>query len=110
MSICGLHGRAEFDPESLSEGDAFACCDRCGITYTMKDLTWQYDWRGDSMQNLRILCCRRTCVDKPFEFNRPVILPPDPMPILNARPPFYAAQEGPPPNPNFIGQLIDEIG
>lgn len=110
MSISGLHGRAVFDPLNLSDGDAFACCDRCGITYSLKDLVWQYDWRGNSLQNIRILVCKLTCNDEPFEFFRPVVLPPDPMPILDARPPFYAVQEGPPPNPNndsVLAQLVD---
>jgi hypothetical protein len=106
MSICGLHGRAFTDPYTL---DPYATCDRCGIQYNMRDLVWQYDWRGDALMNLRILVCTRTCVDEPFEFNRPIILPPDPMPVLDARPGFYAAQEGPPPAPGYENTIAQEI-
>jgi hypothetical protein len=107
MSICGLHGRAEVDPE---RPEAFGTCDRCGLQYNFKDLVWQYDWRGDAMMNLRILVCTRTCYDQAFEFNRPIILPPDPMPIIDARPGFWRTEEGPPPAPDFEQQLIDELG
>lgn len=110
MSICGLHGRAIFDPLNDTVEAAFSTCDRCGLQYRHDDLVWQYDWRGNNMQNLMILVCKRTCVDEPFEFNRPIILPPDPMPILDARPGFYAAEEGPALAPNFEAQLIDELG
>lgn len=108
MSICGLHGRAVTDPYAP---EPYATCDRCGLQYNFSDLVWQYDWRGDALMNLRILVCTRTCLDEPFEFNRPIILPPDPMPVLNARPGFWAAEEGPPPPPNTvdqIAQLIDQ--
>jgi len=26
------------------------------------------------------------CLDKPFNFNRPIVVPPDPIPIINPRP------------------------
>jgi hypothetical protein len=106
MSIAGLQGRAYTDPDAP---DAPGICDRCGRKWMLKDLQWQYDFRGNSLQNLRILVCPDD-YDEPFEFNRPVILPPDPIPIMDARPGFYASQEGPPPAPgydNYLGQLID---
>jgi hypothetical protein len=48
------------------------------------------------------------CYDLPQENGRrPVILPPDPVPIKDPRPGFYAQQEGPPPPVQSVQQLVD---
>jgi len=47
-------------------------------------LSWQYDWAGASMINKRMLVCN-TCYDVPQEQLRAIIVPADPMPILNPR-------------------------
>jgi len=83
------HGRAAVDPSSPQ---AWGTCDRCGFNYNLCKLTWQYDWRGTSMQNLKILVCPR-CLDQPSPWYRSVFLPPDPPPIMNARPEPYAIDE-----------------
>lgn len=44
------------------------------------------------MQNLRILVCR-DCYDKPQEQLRSIVIPPDPMPVINARPEWFIADE-----------------
>lgn len=77
------HGRAQVDPINPH---AFAICDRCGFLYNHVDLNWQFQWIGPQLQNLRILVCR-TCMDDPQEQLRTIILPPDPLPIWNSRPP-----------------------
>lgn len=84
------HGHARVDPTAPS---AFAVCDRCGKLYNHTDLSWQYDWRGPQLANLGLLVCRRTCLDKPAESRRIILLPPDPLPIANARPEQYAVEE-----------------
>lgn len=84
-----FHGRAQVDPDSPR---AFAICDRCGFLYNHQDLRWQFEWVGPQLQNLRLLVCE-TCLDQPQEQLRTIILPPDPLPILNARPEFYAIDE-----------------
>lgn len=84
-------GRARVSP---SHPDAWAICDRCGFLYNHKDLAWQFDWQGPRMQNLRILVCQM-CMDVPFEHNRTIILPPDPVPISNPRPEFYSPDDNP---------------
>ena len=68
---------------------AHGICDRCGFRVNFEDLRWQFDWRGASLQNLRILVCHR-CEDVPQEQLRAIVLPPDPQPIINARPELYA--------------------
>lgn len=64
---------------------AFAICDRCGMRYQHDELRFQFDWCGPRLANLRIMVCDR-CYDVPFEHNRPIVVPPDPLPIMNARP------------------------
>lgn len=44
------------------------------------------------MVNLRQLRCSR-CLDKPSPFLRTLVLPPDPTPVLNARPEPYSIDE-----------------
>lgn len=57
-----------------------------------KNLQWQYEWAGTKLYNKRILV-------SPDEYDEPnrqlgtIILPPDPVSILNARPEPYAVEE-----------------
>lgn len=50
------------------------------------------DWRGATMQNIRILVCK-TCYDKPQEQLRAIVVPADPTPIVQARTENYVADE-----------------
>jgi len=77
---------------NASNPQAHAICDRCGFRYNWVDLQWQFDWRGASLQNLRILVCR-DCVDKPQEQLRAIVVPADPTPIVNARVQDFVAAE-----------------
>ena len=83
------HGKARVNPRNLQ---AFAVCDRCFGVYNHPDLQWQYEWRGNALQNIGLLVCRR-CVDIPQEQFRALTLPPDPTPISNPRPYPYAYAE-----------------
>lgn len=64
---------------------ALGACDRCGMVYQHSRLLWQYDWVGPRLQNMRILVCP-TCMDTPQQNGQLVLIPPDPIPILNPRP------------------------
>jgi hypothetical protein len=55
-------------------------------------LKWQFDWRGTSLQNIRMLVCN-TCYDEPQEQLRAIIVPADPVPILNPRLQDFAVAE-----------------
>jgi len=81
MSYASKSGRAR---TSATSPQAHAICDRCGFRYNFVDLQWQYDWRGASLQNLRILVCN-DCLDTPQEQLRAIVVPADPTPIVNAR-------------------------
>lgn len=86
---------------------AFAVCDRCGSLYNHNKLSWQFQWYGTQLQNIRILVCD-SCMDIPQEQLRVTILPPDPVPIMNARPENYVLADNPlsplGASPNFSRQ------
>ena len=75
------HGRAQVTP---SNPRAFGICDRCGFLYNHYELRWQFDYAGAGLINRRILVCD-TCEDVPQSQLRNIILPADPVPIINAR-------------------------
>lgn len=83
------HGRARVNPQSP---ESFGRCDRCSLWYNLNDLAFQFDYRGLKLQNLGLRVCRR-CLDKPSPQLRPIILPPDPVPVMNPRPENFAAAE-----------------
>jgi hypothetical protein len=71
---------------------AAAQCDRCGFIYNHDQLRWQYDWRGASLLNTRVLVCN-SCYDTPTEQLRAIIVPADPTPIQNPRVQDYVTAE-----------------
>ena len=87
MAYASQAGRAR---TSAKSPQAHAICDRCGFRYNFVDLKWQFDWRGASLQNLKLLVCN-TCYDNPQEQLRAIIVPADPTPIIQARPENYVA-------------------
>lgn len=80
-----FHSRAY---ASATRPEAWGQCDRCNRTYLHKNLTFQKKWQGIQLANLFILVCWE-CYDKPQENIRTLIIPPDPVPIMNARPEQY---------------------
>lgn len=80
----------EVDPENpRAEG----VCDRCGFRWNLDKLQWQYAYQGSTMpQNTRMLVCPNH-VDELNPQDTPVILPPDPVPVFNARPEPYLLDE-----------------
>jgi hypothetical protein len=87
MAYASRSGRAR---TSASSPQAFAVCDRCGIWYNHVNLRWQFDYRGTTLQNIRILVCN-TCYDTPQSQLRAIVLPADPVPIINPRVESYAS-------------------
>jgi hypothetical protein len=89
MAYASQSGRAR---TSASNPQAFAVCDRCGIWYNHVDLQWQYDWAGSSLINKRLLVCER-CLDVPQQQLRAIVVPADPVPIVQPRLEYYANDE-----------------
>jgi hypothetical protein len=81
MAYASKQGRARV---SASSPQAAGVCDRCGFVYQHCTLQFQYDWAGASMINKRILVCRM-CYDDPQTQLRAIVVPADPMPIINPR-------------------------
>lgn len=73
--------------------EAAGICDRCGFMYSLADLPFQYEWTGAQLTNLGVRVCER-CLDEPNQQNRPKFVPPDPVPVRQPRPPFWAEQQG----------------
>ena len=89
MAYASRSGRARTSAKSPR---AFGVCDRCGQWWNWVDLRWQFDWRGPTVQNLRILVCKH-CYDTPQAQLRSIVLPQDPVPIINARPEYFIEDE-----------------
>jgi hypothetical protein len=81
------HGRASV---STRNPRAFGICDRCGFLYNHNVLQWQFDYAGAGLINKRILVCN-PCNDTPQAQLRAIVLPADPVPILNPRVQDYQA-------------------
>lgn len=85
------HGSADI---SATKPRALGICDRCGRRVNHDRLRFQYQWQGPKLQNIRILVCCE-CYDIPQEQLRTIVLPPDPVPIMNARPEFNVSDDNP---------------
>ena len=79
---------------SATNPRARAVCDRCGQIWQHNQLIWQYQWQGPKLQNIRLLVCP-PCYDTPQEQLRTIVLPPDPVPIFNARPEANVQDDNP---------------
>jgi hypothetical protein len=85
MSYASKLGKARINSRNPQ---AAAVCDRCGGVYNHVDLHFQHDWAGASMVNKQLLVCNN-CMDKPQQQLRAIVLPADPVPIINPRPQQY---------------------
>jgi hypothetical protein len=81
------HGRAKVNKKSPQ---AFGVCDRCYMLYNLVDLRWQFEFRGNQLQNIQLRVCDR-CMDKPQDQLRPKNVPADPIPVYQPRPENYAS-------------------
>lgn len=73
---------------------AWGTDDRTGFIGQHGDLCWQHEFAGQKLINLKILTYPEF-LDKPQRQLGTIILPPDPLPILNARPEQYSLDEQP---------------
>jgi hypothetical protein len=84
------HGQAEVDADHPR---AFGKCDRCGDQCNLVNLRPQMQYAGPTLVNTGWLVCE-TCLDEPNPGLRTVIIPPDPMPVRNARFEPWEIEEG----------------
>jgi hypothetical protein len=71
---------------------AWGTSDRDGFINNLENMSWQFDWAGTSLVNKHILVAECE-LDTPQRQLGAIILPPDPPPIMNARPEPYAIDE-----------------
>jgi hypothetical protein len=84
------HGQAEVDADNPR---AFGKCDRCGDQCNLVNLRPQFQYAGPTLVNTGWLVCE-TCLDEPNPGLRTVIIPPDPMPVVNPRFEPWYIEEG----------------
>lgn len=87
MGYASKLGRARVNARNPQ---AAGICDRCGFVFQRTSLRFQYDWRGTTIQNLYQLVCN-ACYDTPQEQLRAIVVPADPIPIINPRPQDYVS-------------------
>lgn len=85
MGYASKLGRARI---SSRNPEAAGICDACGFAFSLRDLRFQMQWSGNRLVNLKQLVCRR-CNDIPSQQLRAIVLPADPMPVMNPRVPNY---------------------
>lgn len=101
MSYASQVGRARVSP---SNPQALAVCDRCSMWYNGVDLRPQIIVAGATLIPINILVCRE-CFDVPNETTRAIVLPADPVPVVNPRvEPFYYDETT--DTTTFIGQPV----
>jgi hypothetical protein len=86
MAFGDIHGRAKVDPQATR---AFACCDMCGEWYNRVTLIDQMEFYGDVLTDTGYRACPR-CISQPQPQLKPVILPEDPVPIVDPRVEVYS--------------------
>lgn len=86
MGYASRSGRAITNPEHPR---AFGVCDRCGFWYNLYKLTYQFEWQGTQLQDLRIRVCP-PCKDIPQPQLKARMAPPDPVPVADPRPENFA--------------------
>src|SRR4051812_32048820 len=79
-------------PTSIRSPAPVGLCRRCGFLYPISMLVDQYEWRGPSLTKILGRVCVRTCLDVPNEQLRTIVIGPDPKPVIDPSPTFYAEQ------------------
>lgn len=106
---------AQWRPHSFVSVDpsaprAAGVCDRCGSWYQLNQLKKQYQWFGTALSWTGFLVCCR-CLDVPTIQRKAIVVPADPIPVLNPRVEhFYLDEEGPPAtNWDTTGGVWDDL-
>lgn len=70
----------------------WSTCQRCGFVFNLYKLEDQHQWRGLQLMSVNLQVDHK-CLDIPQRQLGTIILPPDPMPLLQALPEPYAIDE-----------------
>ena len=96
-------------PSKPQHPEAFGVCDRCGFWFNLIDLKYQHEWRGPRLMNIRLRVCNK-CMDVPFIFAKPIIYPPDPVPVRDPRPQNFEIPDNGSPAPNELPWPVQQSG
>lgn len=77
---------------NATDPSAWGTCDRSGFVAQHSDLQWQFQWAGTQLINTRVLVAPDQ-LDIPQRQLGTIILPPDPVSIIQARPEPYPIDE-----------------
>lgn len=77
---------------SVNHPEPTGICRRCGFYYPLSQLVDQPEWVGANLQTVLTRVCIRTCVDRPNETLRTLVIGPDSVPPKDASPTFYTQQ------------------
>jgi hypothetical protein len=77
---------------NATDPSAWGTCDRSGFVAQHADLQWQFQWAGTQLINTRVLVAP-DMLDIPQRQLGTIILPPDPVSIIQARPEPYPIDE-----------------
>ena len=72
----------------------WATSDRNGHVGNLAKMKWQFDYRGSQIINTRVLV-HEDELDIPQRQLGTLVIPPDPLPLINARPENYSIDEQP---------------
>ena len=97
--------RAEVDPHSPR---GWATSDRNGFVGNLENLKWQFEWRGSHLINTRVLM-HEDELDIPQRQLGTLVIPPDPIPLINARPENYNIDEQPTSTRYTLNGLIRTV-
>lgn len=89
-----------------NDPEAFAQCERCGFWYNRSKLAFQTQWAGQHLYQTGTLVCITRCFDVPQEQLRTITLPPDPPPVVNARPPNFTYEENGPVQSTLTANVV----
>ena len=77
---------------NATDPSAWGTCDRSGFVAQHADLQWQLQWAGTQLINTRVLVAP-DMLDVPQRQLGTIILPPDPVSVIQARPEPYPIDE-----------------
>ena len=81
------HDNVDIDPDYPR---GLGICDRCGTPVNHYKLRFEYQWwAGTTLRSTGFMVCP-PCYNPPAPFLQTLVLPPDPPPLVNARPSTYA--------------------
>jgi hypothetical protein len=90
---------------------AFFLCMRCGTWRNRTDVTQQAIYAGNQIINTNLWVCKEgeRCNDRPNPQRRPIIIPPDPLPVIPASPEFFSYSQTPGLNPHITPQSLTQL-